>query len=79
VIAQHARLGSTSAWLARSFFRCEPPEIDLAGEVARLRERLAFWTRQPPDVLAIERDRLRRHLRGSVECASAFGLWRDHA
>jgi hypothetical protein len=79
VIAQHARLGSTSAWLARSFFGCEPGRLDLTEEVARLRERLEFWTRQPPDVLAIERDRLRRHLRGSVVSASAFGLGRHKA
>jgi HpcH/HpaI aldolase/citrate lyase family protein len=79
VIAQHARLGSTSAWLARSFFGREPAQLDLVEEVARLRERLAFWARQPPDVLAIERDRLRQHLRASVESAFAVGLRRDKA
>lgn len=67
VIAQHARLGSTSAWLARSFFGREPERLDLSSEVARLRDRLAFWSRQSPDVLVIERDRLRRHLRAAIE------------
>src|SRR5262245_52756403 len=42
VIAQHARLGSTSSWLARSFFGSDPHRLDLGGEVARLRDRIAF-------------------------------------
>jgi len=67
VIAQHARLGSTSSWLARSFFDGDPNRLDLVSEVARLRERIEFWARQPPDVLAMERERLRRHLGGFVE------------
>ena len=73
VMAQHARLGSTSAWLARSFFRDDCERLDLAHEVAALRARLAFWMLQPPDVLAIERDRLRRQLRGSIEPAFVNG------
>lgn len=82
VIAQHARLGSTSAWLARSFFGPEPQRLDLGQEVIRLRDRLSFWMRQPPGVLALERDRLRRHLRASVESAcgsSVPGPRRDQA
>jgi hypothetical protein len=67
VIAQHARLRSTSAWLSRSFFGATPGSLDLHHEVARLRERLVFWAAQPPAVLTAERDRLRRHLRPSIE------------
>jgi hypothetical protein len=67
VIAQHSRLGSTSAWLSRSFFGDEPERIDVVQEVAMLRDRIAFWMNQPPDVLALERDRLRRHLRCLVD------------
>lgn len=67
VIAQHARLGSTSAWLSRSFFGDHPETLDLAGEVSRLRDRIRYWMTQPTDVLMFERDRLRRHLRGLVK------------
>jgi hypothetical protein len=67
VIAQHARLGSTSAWLARSFFGANPDCLDVGGEVTRLRDRFAFWSQQPRDALDSARDRLRRHLRGVVE------------
>ncbi len=67
VIAQHARLGSTSAWLARSFFGDGSQRVDIAGEVGTLRDRIQFWKRQPPDVLMMERDALRRHLLGRVE------------
>ena len=66
VIAQHARLGSTSAWLSRSFFGHDPDALDLADEVGRLRDRIRYWMDQPPDALMSERDRLRRHLRGLV-------------
>jgi hypothetical protein len=66
VIAQHARLGSTSAWLSRSFFGDQPDTLDLIDEVARLRDRIRYWTNQPHDTLKCERDRLRRHLRGIV-------------
>jgi len=67
VIAQHARLGSTSAWLSRSFFGENPDRLDLVAEVGRLRDRIRYWTTQPPDVLMFERDQLRRHLRGIVK------------
>jgi hypothetical protein len=66
VIAQHARLGSTAAWLSRSFFGDSPDSIDLADEVARLRDRIRYWMNQPAEVLMGERTRLRRHLRGSA-------------
>ena len=61
VIAQHARLRSTAAWLSRSFFAGLAP-ARLGPEIERLRARLDFWATQPEDVLDIERDRLRRHL-----------------
>jgi hypothetical protein len=66
VIAQHARLGSTSAWLSRSFFGANPDALNLVDEVSRLRDRIRYWMHQPPDALMCERDRLRRHLRGIV-------------
>lgn len=62
VIAQHARLGSTSAWLARSFFGGPAEDANLVDEVAKLRARIAFWSTQSPEVLRTERERLRRHL-----------------
>ena len=62
VLAQNARLGSTSSWLSRSFYQGNP-SIDLGAEVARLRERLAFWAAQPEKVLLAQRDALRQHLR----------------
>ena len=51
VMAQHARLSSTSAWISRSLFGRDPASVDLAVEIARLRERLAYWFAQPKDVL----------------------------
>lgn len=63
VIAQHVRLGSETAWLARSFFTGLAPDA-LASEIARLRERLAYWAAQPAPALAEARDRLHRHLTG---------------
>lgn len=66
VMAQHARLSSTSSWISRSLFGSDPPSVDLAAEVARLRERLAYWFAQPKDVLDEQRDALRRHLRATA-------------
>jgi hypothetical protein len=63
VIAQHARLGSSSAWLSRSFFGPRPESLDLGAEVRRLRERLAFWSAQPDGVLRGQGEELRAHLR----------------
>jgi hypothetical protein len=65
VLPQHARLGSTSAWLSRSFFAGDR-ELDFSAEVKKLRERLAFWAAQPEQVLAAELHRLRQHLRRLV-------------
>lgn len=48
VYAQHARLGSSAALIARSFLG---PGIDLAAEVRRTRERLAYWrTCEPGEI-----------------------------
>jgi hypothetical protein len=63
VLAQHARLASTSAWISRSLFGQDPAAVDLAVEVTRLRERLAYWASQLRAVLEEQRDILRRHLR----------------
>ena len=66
VMAQHARLSSTSAWISRSLFGRDPASVDLAVEIARLRARLAYWFAQPKGVLDEQRDALRRHLRATV-------------
>ena len=48
VYAQHARLGASAALIARSFLA---PGIDLAAEVRRTRERLAYWrTCEPAEI-----------------------------
>jgi len=62
VLAQHARLASTSSWLSRSFFSPDPVTVDVNREVAALRARVAYWREQPPCALAAERERLRCHL-----------------
>lgn len=57
VCAQYARLGATSAWLARSFYNgLEPAETGDA--VRRLRARLDYWTSQSPVELSAARERL---------------------
>jgi len=50
VLAQYPRLGATSAWLSRSFFR-ELAREDLKPEVLAIRRRLDFWGRQHHEVL----------------------------
>jgi hypothetical protein len=62
VYAQYARLGASTAWLARSFFAGGQP-LDIAAEIATLRARLAFWTAQPDADLAAMRDRLAARVR----------------
>ena len=64
VLAQHARLRSSAAWLSRSFFAGLPDTADLGSEVARLRRRLAYWSAQPEVELERQRDRLRALLSG---------------
>ncbi len=63
VLAQHVRLGSTSAWISRSFFNSGLQTIDVGIEIARLRERLSFWAAQPETALLAQRDTLRRLVR----------------
>ncbi|KQS53834.1 hypothetical protein ASG17_12775 [Brevundimonas sp. Leaf363] len=43
VYAQHARLGSSGALLARSFFSREMSAQSFNDEIARMRQRLAHW------------------------------------
>ena len=50
VYAEYARTGATAALVSRSFFAS--PDIDLAAEVARARERLAYWKNRPAEDLA---------------------------
>ncbi|MBZ5601445.1 MAG: aldolase [Acidobacteriia bacterium] len=57
VCAQYARLGATSAWLARSFYRGLRPE-QIAPAVDALRDRLREWSGQPAAVLEEQRDLL---------------------
>jgi HpcH/HpaI aldolase/citrate lyase family len=64
VLAQHARLRSSAAWLSRSFFAGLPETDDLGSEIGKLRRRLAYWFAQPEAALERERDRLRVLLAG---------------
>lgn len=43
VYAQYASLGATGALVSRTFFGRDPGAVDLAAEVARCRERMAWW------------------------------------
>jgi citrate lyase beta subunit len=49
VYAQHARLGSSGALLARSFFPAVMDESTLVTEIRKLRERMEEWYRASPD------------------------------
>lgn len=60
VYAQYARLGATSALLARAFVGRESDELDLTLEVARARACLAGWSAAPPARLLAMRDGLAR-------------------
>jgi hypothetical protein len=66
VLAQHARLASSSAWISRSLLGNDPAAVDLTMEVARLRTRLAYWFAQPKNILDQQRDTLRRQLRKAI-------------
>jgi hypothetical protein len=57
IIAQYPRLGATSAWLSRSFFRGIGPS-QVAPEVHALRERLSYWAGQPQSTLSRQQARL---------------------
>lgn len=45
VYSQYAALGATGALVSRSFFGRDPDGVDLDVEVARCRERIAYWQR----------------------------------
>jgi citrate lyase beta subunit len=62
VYGQYPRLGATAAWLARSFYTGLAPH-QIPDAVGRLRDRLAWWFMQPPDVLEAQRKRLAAKLR----------------
>jgi hypothetical protein len=62
VYTQYPRLGATAAWLARSFYTGLAPH-EIPGAVRKLRDRLAWWSQQPPPVLEAQRDRLTAALR----------------
>jgi 2-keto-3-deoxy-L-rhamnonate aldolase RhmA len=57
VCAQYPRLGATSAWLSRSFFRDLGP-AGIASAVHALRERLGYWAEQPASALLDQREKL---------------------
>lgn len=56
IYAEYARVGATSALVARAF----PTGGDLAGEVARARARLAAWRACDPEALAAAHAELAR-------------------
>lgn len=62
VMAQYSRLGGTSAWLSRSFFRGLQPST-VSAAVAQVRKRLSVWQAQPRTVLDAQREELVSHLR----------------
>jgi hypothetical protein len=60
VIAQYPRLGATSAWIARSFFRDGNDPAALGPEVAALRRAISHWFAQPAEALDAAHAELRR-------------------
>jgi 2-keto-3-deoxy-L-rhamnonate aldolase RhmA len=57
VLAQYPRLGATAAWLARSFYTGLAPQ-EIPDAVRAVRDRLAWWSTVPADLLDAQRDRL---------------------
>jgi citrate lyase beta subunit len=53
--AQYARLGATGALVARAFFGADPMAVDVAVEVRRCRERIAYWQQCSPAELEAAR------------------------
>lgn len=66
VIAQHPRLGSTGALLARSFFGNPLLPGDLESEIAALRARLAHWAGQSAEELETARQALLSRVEGAI-------------
>jgi hypothetical protein len=65
IYAQYPRLGATAALISRSFAAAGS---DLAGEVRRSRERLAWWARRPREEL----DAAARELERALGLHAAF-------
>ena len=62
VYAQYPRLGATAAWLARSFYNGLLPH-QIPAAILELRNRLAWWSQQPPSALEAQRASLAAALR----------------
>ncbi len=62
VYAQQARLGSSGALIARSFFTDVMSEAEFAEEISRLRARLAEWGEASPQALEAARMALQQHI-----------------
>jgi hypothetical protein len=63
VLAQHPRLGSTSAWVSRSFLGPDASVIDMTAEIAAVRRRLDFWNACRPEDRAERLETLRTLIR----------------
>jgi len=63
VYAQHARLVSTGALIARSFFWRKASMAELTRDVSRLRTRLSEWAEASPEALEVARVQLARTAR----------------
>jgi len=68
IVAQYARLGASSAWLARSFFRGITAS-EVGPAVRALRERLRYWAVQPPAALSGQRERLAAAIHAAIHAA----------
>lgn len=65
IYSQYSRLGANSAWLSRSFFKGLERELprNIALEVANLRGRLNFWSKQSEEVIETKHAELCQHMR----------------
>jgi 2-keto-3-deoxy-L-rhamnonate aldolase RhmA len=57
IYAQYARLDATGALVSRAFFGADPMAVDIAAEVDRCRQRMAYWRRRGADELDAARAR----------------------
>jgi hypothetical protein len=74
IYPQYARLGASSAIIARSFYRSADKAFDdqqFIEALGQARASLARWAREPPEVLDQARQRLERHL-GQERCQDSF-------
>ncbi len=67
VYAQQARLGSTGALIARSFFTPEMSESDFGEAVSQLRLRLQYWFEAPVSEVENARTELSRRANQTIE------------